>query len=153
MKRHKSLQSLSQEHHHGLMLAQLIKSGSPEYKGLPNTVEGKVQHTIKFFEENLVPHFNKEEKILFTISKNKNAEIDRLINELIFQHKAIYLLVNKLRKSSEPKIELNELGMLLESHIRKEERELFQDIQNVLTESEMEKLEKDLGESSTSCKV
>lgn len=153
MKRHKSLQSLSQEHHHGLMLAQLIKSGSPEYKGLPNTVEGKVQHTIKFFEENLVPHFNKEEKILFTISKNKNAEIDRLINELIFQHKAIYLLVNKLRKSSEPKIKLNELGMLLESHIRKEERELFQGIQNVLTESEMEKLEKDLGESSTSCKV
>lgn len=153
MKRHKSLQSLSQEHHHGLMLAQLIKSGSPEYKGLPNTVEGKVQHTIKFFEENLVLHFNKEEKILFTISKNKNAEIDRLINELIFQHKAIYSLVNKLRKSSEPKIELNELGMLLESHIRKEERELFQGIQNVLTESEMEKLEKDLGESSTSCKV
>lgn len=153
MKRHKSLQSLSQEHHHGLMLAQLIKSGSPEYKGLPNTVEGKVQHTIKFFEENLIPHFNKEEKILFTISKNKNAEIDRLINELIFQHKAIYSLVDKLRKSSEPKIELNELGMLLESHIRKEERELFQGIQNVLTESEMEKLEKDLGESSTSCKV
>ncbi len=153
MKRHKSLQSLSQEHHHGLMLAQLIKSGSPEYKGLPNTVEGKVQHTIKFFEENLVPHFNKEEKILFTISKNKNAEIDRLINELIFQHKAIYSLVDKLRKSSEPEIELNELGMLLESHIRKEERELFQGIQNVLSESEMEKLEKDLGESSTSCKV
>ena len=153
MKRHKSLQSLSQEHHHGLMLAQLIKSGSPEYKGLPNTVEGKVQHTIKFFEENLIPHFNKEEKILFTISKNKNAEIDRLINELIFQHKAIYSLVDKLRKSSEPEIELNELGMLLESHIRKEERELFQSIQNVLTESEMEKLEKDLGESSTSCKV
>ena len=153
MKRHKSLQSLSHEHHQGLMLAQLIKSGSPEYKGLPNTVEGKVQHTIKFFEENLAPHFNKEEKILFTISKNKNAEIDRLINELIFQHKAIYLLVNKLRKSSEPKIELNELGMLLESHIRKEERELFQGIQNVLSESEMEELEKDLGESSTSCKV
>lgn len=153
MKRHKSLQSLSQEHHHGLMLAQLIKSGSPEYKGLPNTVEGKVQHTIKFFEENLIPHFNKEEKILFTISKNKNAEIDRLINELIFQHRAIYSLVDKLRKSSEPEIELNELGMLLESHIRKEERELFQGIQNVLTESEMEKLEKDLGESSTSCKV
>ena len=153
MKRHKSLQSLSHEHHQGLMLAQLIKSGSPEYKGLPNTVEGKVQHTIKFFEENLVPHFNKEEKILFTISKNKNAEIDRLINELIFQHKAIYLLINKLRKSSEPKIELNELGMLLESHIRKEERELFQGIQNVFSENEMEKLEKDLGESSTSCKV
>ena len=153
MKRHKSLQSLSQEHHHGLMLAQLIKSGSPEYKGLPNTVEGKVQHTIKFFEENLVPHFNKEEKILFTISKNKNAEIDRLINELIFQHRAIYSLVDKLRKSSEPEIELNELGMLLESHMRKEERELVQGIQNVFSENEMEKLEKDLGESSTSCKV
>ena len=153
MKRHKALHSLSQEHHHGLILAQLIKSGNPEFKGLPNTIAGKVQHTIKFFEENLIPHFNKEEDILFPFMKNKNAAIDQLISELILQHKTINSLVDKLKKSTEPEIELNELGVLLDSHIRKEERELFQGIQNVLTENEMEKLEKDLGESSISCKV
>ena len=153
MRRHKALHSLSQEHHQGLMIAQLIKSGSPEYKGLPKTITGKVRHTINFFEENLIPHFKKEEDILFPILKNKTPEIDNLISDLILQHKAIYSLVDKLRQSNEPEINLNELGILLENHIRKEEREFFQIIQSVLTESEMKNLEKDLGQSVISCKV
>ncbi len=32
---------------------------------------------------------------------------------------------------------LNELGWLLEKHIRKEERELFVEIENILTEKEL----------------
>lgn len=153
MKRHKALISLSHDHHHGLMLAQLIKSGSPEYKGLPTTVAGKVQHAVNFFEEHLIPHFKKEEEILFPRSKSRSSEIDNLISELTMQHKAIHALIGKLQKSGEPETELNELGVLLENHIRHEERELFQDIQNTLTENEMNKLEKDLGESTVSCKV
>lgn len=153
MKRHKSLISLSHDHHHGLMLAQLIKLGSPEFKGLPNTVAGKVRHTVNFFQEHLIPHFRKEEDILFPSSKNKSNEIDCLIDELMQQHKTIYSLIDKLKNSSNPEDELNELGVLLDNHIRKEERELFQVIQDILTEKEMNKLEKDLGESAVSCKV
>ena len=59
MRRHKALRSLSQEHHHGLMLAQLIKAGSPDYKGLPTTILDKKLFTIKFFEEKLNPAFQK----------------------------------------------------------------------------------------------
>jgi len=153
MKRHKALISLSHEHHHGLMLAQLIKSGSPEFPGLPATISGKVQYAVKFYEDNLIPHFKKEEEVLFHRSKSRSSEIDNLIGELTTEHKAIHSLVNELQKSSEPEIELNELGVLLEKHIRKEERELFQIIQDVFTENEMNKLEKDLGESTISCKV
>jgi len=41
IKRDKALHILSHDHHHGLILAQLIKKGSPQYKNLPNTTEGK----------------------------------------------------------------------------------------------------------------
>jgi iron-sulfur cluster repair protein YtfE (RIC family) len=141
MKRHKALQSLSQEHHHGLLLAQLIKKGSPKYKGLPNTNADKKPYTINFFEQNLIPHFKKEEEILFPLSINKNPDIENLVKGLIKQHKEIYVLIDKLKISLEPKNELDELGKLLEVHIRKEERELFQMIQDVFSVDEFEKLE------------
>ena len=151
MKRHKALQSLSQEHHHGLLLAQLIKAGSPEYKGLPRTTADKKLYTINFFEENLIPHFKKEEEILFPLAKKKNPIIANLVNELIKQHKEIYLLISKLKISLQPENELDGLGKLLETHIRKEERELFQMIQEVFSEDEFEKLESELGEASSTC--
>ena len=153
MKRHKALQSLSQEHHHGLLLAQLIKTGSPEYKGLPRTTVEKKLYTINFFEENLIPHFKKEEEVLFPRSKEKNPDIENLVNELINQHKGIYSLITKLKTSAQPEIELDELGKLLEAHIRKEERELFQMIQEILSEEELAKLEVDLGDASFECKI
>ncbi len=153
MKRHKALRSLSQEHHHGLMLAQLIKAGSPEYKGLPTTILDKKLFTIKFYEENLVPHFKKEEEVLFPQTKNKNPVIKRLIADLVDQHREIYSLINNLKTLSEPEIVLNKLGALLENHIRLEERELFQMIQEVLSEEALLKLESDMGDSSPGCKI
>ncbi len=153
MKRHKALHSLSQEHHHGLMLAQLIKAGSPEYKGLPKTLEDKKSYTINFFKEDLVPHFQKEEDILFPASRGKTEEIDKQIDELIDQHKKIYSFIDKLEKSDSVQKDLDELGRLLEAHIRKEERKLFQMIQKELSAAELEKLENEIGKPSKSCNI
>ncbi len=143
MKRHKALQSLSHEHYHGLRLAQLIKVGSPEYKGLPRTMSEKKLYTIKFFEENLIPHFKKEEEILFPLSRKKNSNVE----------KQICLLIDKLKISTKPEVELDHLGKLLDAHIRKEERELFQIIQEILSEDELVKLEADLGDTSLGRKI
>ena len=151
MKRHKALQSLSHEHYHGLRLAQLIKVGSPEYKGLPRTMSEKKLYTIKFFEENLIPHFKKEEEILFPLSRKKNSNVEKQINELIEEHKKIGLLIDKLKISTKPEVELDHLGKLLDAHIRKEERELFQIIQEILTENELENLETELGKAKFEC--
>jgi len=153
MKRHKALQSLSQEHHHGLMLAQLIKAEGPEFQGLPHTIADKKLYTIKFFEENLIPHFKKEEEILFPLSRKKNSNVEKQIDELIEEHKKIGLLIDKLKISIKPEVELYHLGKLLDAHIRKEERELFQIIQEILSEDELVKLEADLGDTSLGCKI
>jgi len=152
MKRHKALRSLSQEHHHGLMLAQLIKTGSPKYKGLPHELDGKKLYTIKFFEKNLIPHFRKEEQVLFPLLRSKSENIAIIVDELINQHKKVRLLIERLKKTVEPEKVLDELGRLLEIHIRKEERELFQMIQEVLSEEELLKLETNMGVASPAVK-
>ena len=153
MKRHKALYSLSHEHHNGLMLAQLVKANSPEYKGLPKTIEDKKHYAVKFFEENLIPHFKKEEDIFFPSARGKSEKIEKLVEELIQQPNKIDSLIEIIKSSAQPEVELDELGKLLESHIRKEERELFQLVQKVFSADELEKLDRDLGSSTNTCLI
>ena len=129
MKRHKSLIPLSQDHHHGLMLAQLIKRGAPEYKGLPTDTDGKIKYTRESWENELKIHFLNEENILFPSVKGKNIEIDELIDNLLTEHREIEKMIAKLEVNNESEEKLNELGEKLENHIRKEERILFQQLQ------------------------
>ncbi|MCH7772221.1 MAG: hemerythrin domain-containing protein [Bacteroidetes bacterium] len=144
MERHKALHSLSHDHHHGLILAQLIKKGSPQYKNLPNTTEGKKDYSIRFYNYKLIKHFESEEKILFPVVNGKNDEIDNLIEEIIIEHKKIKLLINQLESDKDVENTLDELGRILESHIRKEERKLFPLIQNLLSDEELIYLENKL---------
>ncbi len=144
IKRHKALHILSHDHHHGLILAQLIKKGSPQYKNLPNTTEGKKDYSIRFYNDELVKHFEDEEKILFPVVNGKDDEIDNLIVEIITEHKKIKQLINRLETDEDVENTLDELGRLLESHIRKEERKLFPLIQNLLSNKELNHLENKL---------
>ncbi|GMR25627.1 MAG: hypothetical protein BMS9Abin39_0938 [Ignavibacteria bacterium] len=147
MERHRALHSLSHDHHHGLILAQLIKKGSPHYKNLPDTTDGKKDYSIRFYNDELIKHFEDEEKILFPFVNGKSVEIDNLIEEIITEHKKIKQLVNQLDSDEDAENTLDELGSLLESHIRKEERNLFMKIQAILTEEELTAVEKLFTES------
>ena len=144
IKRHKALAPLSREHHHGLILAQLIKKDAPDYKDLPKTISDKVEYTIDIYKNELVKHFTNEEEILYPAVKNKSNEIDELFEEIISEHKKIKQLVVQLEFSENKSDILNELGILLETHIRKEERLLFEKIQNLLSDEELIQLEKKL---------
>jgi iron-sulfur cluster repair protein YtfE (RIC family) len=137
MKRHPALHSLSHDHHRGLILAQQLKKGAPQYKGMPKTLEEKKHYTISFFGSDLKKHFSAEEEILFPFVQNKNSEVDNLINEIIDEHRKMEKLVKKIQITDELENILDELGWLLESHIRKEERNLFMLIQDILTEEEL----------------
>ncbi len=144
MERHKALHSLSHDHHHGLILAQLIKKGSPQYKNLPDTTEGKKDYSIRFYNDELIKHFEDEEKILFPVVNGKDDGIDNLIKEIITEHKKIKQLIKRLESDEDVENTLDELGSILESHIRKEERDLFMRIQAILTEDELTSVEKQL---------
>jgi len=138
MKRHPALQTLSHDHHQGLILAQQLKKGAPQYKGMPSTLEDKKDYTISFYKNELKKHFEDEEKILFPFVKNKNEDVDKLIVEIISEHRKMQSLIVELSKADQLENMLNELGWLLEKHIRKEERELFVEIEKVLSKDELE---------------
>jgi iron-sulfur cluster repair protein YtfE (RIC family) len=144
MKRHKSLILISHDHYHGLQLAQLIKKNAPKLKNLPDDLEGKKNYTINFYENDLLHHFYLEENIILPAVKGKNKEIDKLFDEIIFEHKEIEKLVESLKETFNIEKKLDKLGTLLQSHIRKEERVLFEKIQQVLSVKELQELEEEL---------
>jgi iron-sulfur cluster repair protein YtfE (RIC family) len=149
MKRHPALYTLSHDHHQGLILAQQLKKGAPQYKGMPSTLEDKKKYTLSFYKTELVKHFRDEENILFPAVKNRNAEVDKLIAEIISEHRKMESLVKYLEKTDQLENVLDELGHILEKHIRKEERELFVEIEKVLTEQELKIISESISKSRT----
>ena len=137
MERHPALYILSHDHHKGLILAQQLKKGAPQYKGMPSTLEGKKEYTISFYDTELVKHFEDEEKILFPSAVKSDDEIDSLVKEVISEHRKIESLINDLKKNYDVVGLLDELGRLLENHIRKEERNLFPKMEEKLSEKEL----------------
>jgi hemerythrin-like domain-containing protein len=137
MKRHPALISLSHDHHHGLLLAQLIKKDAPEYKGLPKDLNGKINYTIDIYNSSLKKHFDNEENILFPFLRGKDEFLDNLILEIINEHRLLENLIAKLYNSLDQINLLDKIGNILGEHIRKEERILFEKSQTVLTEDEL----------------
>lgn len=136
LKRHFSLQPLSREHHEALILAQLLKRDVPDYKGLPTTTEGKVEHTQKIYEQELAPHFAKEEEVLIPAVRGYSTELDELCDTILEEHRAIREAVEELAgaEDGEAAALLDALGRLLEAHVRREERNWFELIQEVVPE-------------------
>ena len=144
IKRHKSLQPLSRDHHQGLILAQQLKKTAPTYKGMPSELEQKRDFAISFYNSDLKSHFHNEEEILFAMVKNRDDNVDRLIDDIVNEHRKLESLFLEIENSAELENKLDELGWLLEKHIRKEERNLFGEIEKILTDIELIELEKKL---------
>ena len=147
MKRNPALYTLSHDHHQGLILAQQLKKGAPQYKGMPSTLEDKKEYTLSFYKTELIKHFQDEEEILFPAVKNKNDELDGKIAEIISEHRKMESLIKDLEKTDQLKNVLDELGWLLEKHIRKEERELFMEIEKVLSDDELKVISEKISQS------
>jgi iron-sulfur cluster repair protein YtfE (RIC family) len=141
IKRHKALQPLSRDHHNGLILAQTLKKGAPHYKGMPTTIEGKKEYTVLFYSSDLIKHFNDEEQILFPLVKGRSNTVDNQINEIIDEHRKMENLISEIQNIDDFEKILNEFGTLLEKHIRKEERELFNEIEKLLSGNELSEIE------------
>ena len=140
MKRHDSLVPLSRFHRSVLFLALIAKKNSPPIKGYPATVKEKKNYALSFYEHKLEAHFQFEEEKLLPNIRGKNKELDQLADEIVLEHLELRRFFKALRNENNPEIELNNLGVVLEKHIRKEERKLFQQIQKTLTTQELNEL-------------
>lgn len=141
MKRSKTLIPLSHDHHHGLLLAQMLKKNAPEYRTLPNLPDQKAKYAIDFFYSDLIKHFRVEEDILYPFVKGLDRSLDEMFIEIISEHKKIEEYINRLKNNNEIVDIMDTLGKLLESHIRKEEKIVFPKIELVLGEVKLRQLE------------
>ena len=125
-RRHESLIPLSREHHYGLMLCLRIHRGLPIHVDDGAWLRAKAVQASQFFATDLEPHIKAEEEALFPAMRDFPGAAE-LIRELLSEHRELERLAGRL---SEPEVgglvvALGEFADLLESHIRKEERELF----------------------------
>lgn len=137
MKRHPALIPISREHHQLLLLAQLLKKDAPAYKGMPTDLEGKVEYAENTWDSLFEPHVELEEKVLYPMIYSYAPSLSGLISELLKEHQEIAIAFKSLNPQSE---ELDRLGKLIERHVRKEERMLFQQAQELLTEEQLDQL-------------
>jgi iron-sulfur cluster repair protein YtfE (RIC family) len=147
MKRHPALIPLSQDHHHGLLLAQLLKRNAPEYHGLPKDLLGKMNFAKEMYHKELEHHFRDEEEFVFPYLKGKDVELDNLISEILNEH--IILKEKILALDDNPNLvdQLDEIGKILSEHIRKEERVLFEKAQTILNNEVLKIIENKFDES------
>ena len=120
--RHQSLVSFSKDHHFGLLLVWKIR------QGLANAIspERISNYVLFFFNEDLRQHFSDEEKLLFC----KLDSEDVLRKQAETDHETIYHLIEDIRQNMSDTQLLNKLAVILEKHIRFEEREFFQHLQH-----------------------
>jgi len=147
MKRHPALIPLSQDHHQGLLLAQLIKKDAPDYNDLPKDLIGKMNYAKEVYNNELIQHFRDEEELVFPFLKGKNQEVDNLISEILNEHILLKEKILSLNKNSDLIHQLDEIGNLLNGHIRKEERILFEKAQLILSEEELLNIQNKFDES------
>jgi len=130
IKRHTGLQPLSREHHHGLLLCWKIRTGLK--KGIE---EERIKKYVDwFFLHHLLPHFEAEEKYVFTLL---DAE-DSRIKKALAQHRRLKRLFGSKRELNK---NLHRIEESLEEHIRFEERTLFNAIQSVASTEQLQKIQ------------
>ncbi len=140
IKRHPAMVSFSKDHHFGLLLVWKIR------QGLKKSIEaGRIgKYVGYFFSEDLLKHFEDEEKLLF--SRLRADDLLRIQAEE--DHAFIYQLIRDIGKQTEDTALLTQLADRLEKHIRFEERELFNHLQAVIGAEELALIEKRIGNDS-----
>ena len=141
MKRHSSLVFLSREHHGALILAQLLKRDAPIYKGMPTDTQGKAEYALQFYKEELVMHFEKEEKVLQLVT-GINGPLDLLVQTILKEHKELHAAFLSINSQPDLVAYLDILGNALESHVRKEEREVFPCIEKSCSDAQLANIDK-----------
>lgn len=141
MIREKFLIQLSKEHHDFLILAQLLKKDVPDYKGLPNNLNDKILYAKDKFNSKIKSHFFTEQKI-FDYLKDVDHIYTELCSEYENDHKIIERMLLNLNPNLSDIENLNEAGIKIYDHTRKEERLLFQQLQSTLTETQKKEIEK-----------
>ena len=145
LKRHKSLQNYSREHHEELLLVWKIKTG------LKSNIESKriIDYCLHNYEEILSPHMAREEKYILTRLTETDTDRIRIVND----HAMVRIIIDELSKFPENSTQLlTQFASELDDHIRFEERIFFPRLQQEIAIdllNSMQPAEEELKECTT----
>jgi hemerythrin-like domain-containing protein len=151
MQRDKNLIPLSRQHQHALALCVRIDRAIQAGELALEVWETEIQ---QIYEQEIGIHFAAEEKELFPAAL-RSATLKPLVDELTAEHDALrdYFLRAGARELSAD--DLQAFSNKLSTHIRKEERQLFEQMQKLMRAEEMialgAALDEELKNASQTC--
>jgi hemerythrin-like domain-containing protein len=143
MLRDKSLIPLSHQHQRALALCVRIDRAQP----IPDDDLKAWQAEIEqLFEQEIKIHFSAEEQVLFPAAR-RSRELIPLVEELVADHASLRQSLSEAKDRSMSAESLLAFAQQLSTHIRKEERQLFEGIQQLMKPDELSALGTQLEES------
>jgi hemerythrin-like domain-containing protein len=136
MLRNKSLVPLSRQHQHALALCVRIDRASPisdaDLRSWQEEIAQQFELEIKF-------HFAAEERVLFPVARSFK-ELAALVDELQADHETLRDAFAKAEARRMTAWELSAFAERLSRHIRKEERQLFEGMQELVSTEQLAEL-------------
>jgi len=151
MLRDKSLIPLSHQHQRALALCVRIDRAQP----IPSAdLEAWQAEIAQLFEQDITLHFAAEEDVLFPAAR-QFPELISLVNELIAEHVALRELFSQAEARCLSAETVPAFAQRLSAHIRKEERQLFERLQQLTNAEERStlglRLESALKDATQAC--
>jgi hemerythrin-like domain-containing protein len=125
MLRDKNLVPLSRQHQHALALCVRINRAC---LATPKELGAWQSEIAQHFEQEIHFHFDAEERHLFPAAR-QFSELNSLVDELLAEHARLRDYFSRALASTLSAAELRSFAETLSSHIRKEERQLFEGMQ------------------------
>jgi hemerythrin-like domain-containing protein len=139
MLRDPGLIPLSHQHHNGLALCLMTRRALAG-DASPENISRLAKRIVDRFELEMINHFELEEQVLFPAIDRHLGRLP-LVDRLIAEHREVERMISELRRAPDAVL-LEEFCALLTRHIRSEENELFQGIQETLPRELLESLGK-----------
>jgi hemerythrin-like domain-containing protein len=153
MLRVKCLFPLSHQHQRALALCVRIERASPIPQNDIGAWEAEIAHLV---ESEILVHFAAEEQIVFPAAE-KFEELNALVKQLISEHNGLRTMFAKAQAGDLSSDEILLLARRLSTHIRTEERQLFERMQQLLSIEELgilgSKLQSALKDSEEACRL
>jgi hemerythrin-like domain-containing protein len=138
VKRHRSLASLSRDHHHALVLAQSLKRDAPArlQASWPTDPCARIEQLRRRFADELEPHFAIEERELLPRCAAAGEPLASQALRIQEDHEAMRRLIVELEPGALAE-QLDAFGRLLEDHVRYEERSWFPTLERELGDEDL----------------
>ena len=136
MLRDPALIPLSHQHQHALALCVRLQRAP---RSTPAELSGWQAEIVSLFEQEVRFHFRAEERVLFPVAE-RFPELRGLVKDLNHDHNDLRSAIATAESGAMTSADLQTFAERLSAHIRKEERELFEALQERFSPEDLAEL-------------